>query len=76
METIKIENKLIRFRILPRFGRVYAEIFYTTPDNSDNERYLVEKMFGGLFRPINETDYSNARQWCLQHLESIKKSNM
>ena len=71
---MKVGDKTIHFRVLPRFGRVYAEIYYTE-DGSDIEFHLTIKWFGSRFFKPKEKHYKKANEWCLGQLRYIEKAN-
>ena len=72
---MKVNGKEYRYRIEPRFGKVYAEIFCIYKIESEHEMHLISKSFKKWYKPIQDSDYSNAKEWAENHLENMKKNN-
>ncbi len=75
MTKIEIDNKMFGYHICPRFGKVYAEIYYTGI-NDNIEMQVLNEEFGSNWRKPNEKDYTNAEIWCKNQLKYIREANM
>jgi len=72
----KIEKIKIKYRILPRFGGIYAEIFYIENNgNQDYELHLASKTFRNFMFGATKKEYKKAKEWVDMHLNNIKKLN-
>jgi hypothetical protein len=77
MNKKEIDGKLFGYHICPRFGKVYAEIYYTEL-NSNIEIQVLDNEFGSNWRwrkPV-EKDYVEAEMWCRKQLKWIKDANI
>ena len=69
---MEINEKDYRYRIEPRFGKVYAEIYYIwKPNEIEHEINLISKSFKKWFKPIQDSDYKDAKGWCETHIKNI-----
>lgn len=76
MTPIEIDNKLVSYRIFPRYDKVYAEIYYKAKYQTyDTEHLLIFKEFGGMWRKPNDSDYTKALLWCKNQIKNIKEVN-
>jgi hypothetical protein len=75
MRKIEIDNKMFGYHICPRFGKVYAEIYYTAI-NHDLEIEVLHEEFGSIWRKPIESDYTKAETWCKNQLKYIREANM
>lgn len=72
-----INGKEYRFTIVPRWGKVEAEVYYLykMPSGEDMEMHLVRKSFGSMFRGTINKDYDDAKTWAQNHIRQIYKAN-
>ena len=75
MTKKEIDGKLFGYHICPRFGKVYAEIYYTGI-NHDLEIQVLNKEFGSNWRSPLEEDYKEAEEWCKNQLGWIRDANV
>jgi hypothetical protein len=79
MEHIIEQNGIkLGYTILPRFGKLRAEIFtiyQVTPDGHEHHIHSIDKDFKRWFKEIDEIDYKNARAWVVNHMLEIINAN-
>lgn len=75
MVKIEIDGKMFGYHICPRFGKVYAEIYYTGI-NDKLEIQVLNEEFGSNWRKPIESDYIKAEIWCKNQLKYIREANM
>lgn len=71
----EIDGKLFGYHICPRFGKVYAEIYYKTLDKNSLEVQVLKNEFGSIWRSPLEKDYKEAQEWCKNQLKWLRESN-
>ena len=72
---IEIDNKLFSYHIYPRFGMVYAEIYYTKIDD-ELEYEVLNKEFGSIWRKPLQKDYVKADRWCKDQINWLREANI
>lgn len=67
----------IGFTILPRFGRVNAEIYkiHQTEGGKEIHIHLINQNFGKSYRKPQEIDYKCAKEWVENQLKCIREVN-
>jgi hypothetical protein len=75
MTKKEIDGKLFGYHICPRFGLVYAEIYYTGL-NDNIEIQCLNEEFGSRWRKPIEKDYIEAEKWCKNQLKWLQDANV